>query len=143
MWVLAAIVLFGAEMFTTDLVVGSVGAGCLFAAGAAGLGASLIGQLAAFSAGTVILMLAVRPRLKALLYRPADGRKSGVAALIGEEAAVVDPIARGAAGRVRIGGEVWRAVSEDAPLGAGETVVVEAVESATLRVRGGRKPGEG
>jgi membrane protein implicated in regulation of membrane protease activity len=42
-------------------------------------------------------------------------------------------------GRVRVGGELWRAVCLDG-VGAGEAVVVESVAGLTLRVR--RKPPE-
>ena len=136
LWVLAAIALFGVEMFTADMVVGSVGIGCLCSAVAARLGAPPVGQLVAFSVGTLVLMLGVRPRVKDLLYRSADPRKSGVQALVGQTAVVVEPIGRTAPGRVRIGAEEWRAESEEAPLDAGQEVVIVGVEAATLRVRG-------
>lgn len=142
LWVLAAIVLFGAEMFTSDLVVGSVGIGCLCSALAARLGAAPVGQLLAFSVGTVVLMFGVRPRVKALLYRSADPRPSGTAALIGRPAVVVDAIGASAPGRVRIGAEEWRAVSDGVPLEPGREVVVVAVEAATLRVTTPEKPTE-
>lgn len=134
-WVLGAIVLFGVEMFTTDMVVGSIGVGCLCSAVAARLGAPMIGQLVAFSVGTLILMAGVRPRVKELLYRSADPRKSGVQALVGRKATVVDEISATGPGRVRIGAEDWRAVADDGPHPEGREVMVVAVEAATLQVR--------
>ena len=141
-WVVGAIILFGVEMFTSDMLVGSLGVGCLCSALAARLGAPPVGQLIAFSVGTLILMAGVRPRIKNLLYRSADPRASGVKALVGQIATVVDPIGKDAPGRVRIGAEEWRALSEDGPHDKGLAVEIVGVEAATLRVRAQEKPKE-
>jgi membrane protein implicated in regulation of membrane protease activity len=135
LWVLGAIVLFGVEMFTTDMVVGSIGVGCLCSALVSRLGAPMVWQLVAFSVGTLVLMAGIRPRVKEWLYRSADTRKSGVQAMIGRTATVVDGISATAAGRVRIGAEEWRAVADDGPHPEGREVLVVAVEAATLQVR--------
>ena len=142
LWVLGAIILFGVEMFTSDMLVGSLGVGCLCSALAARLGSPPVGQLIAFSAGTLILMAGVRPRIKQFLYRSADPRVSGVQALVGRVATVVDPIGKDAPGRVRIGAEEWRAVSDDGPHEKGLAVEIVDVEAATLRVRAQNKPKE-
>jgi membrane-bound serine protease (ClpP class) len=57
---------------------------------------------------------------------------TGAAGMIGQRAVVraaLDP-----EGQVQLDGELWRAVAEDAPVPAGETVRVTGVDGLTLRV---------
>jgi membrane-bound serine protease (ClpP class) len=78
------------------------------------------------TAGLVIW--AVSAGLRAMLRPPT----TGVAGMIGQRAlvrAALDP-----EGQVQLDGEIWRAVAEDAPVPAGETVRVTGVDGLTLRV---------
>ena len=73
-------------------------------------------------------VLVVRKALTAHRQRPTTGREG----LIGEEGTAQSPIAED--GKVFVRGEYWEARS-DAPIAAGEKVVVEAVEGMMLKVR--------
>jgi len=135
-WFIIALVLFILEMIAGDFIVASVGVGCLVASGASLIGISLEGQFLAFILATLALMLGVRPRLKALLYRTADPQATGAAALIGQTATIVEPVGdRNSPGRVKLGSEEWRAYTGDGRvLDPPLLVTVLAVEAATLHV---------
>ena len=79
------------------------------------------------TAGLVVFALSFGVR--ALYDRPTTGPD----AMVGASAVVKTPLAP--AGQVLVGGELWRAVSEDGPVPAGETVRVTAVEGLTLKVK--------
>lgn len=59
---------------------------------------------------------------------------TGASGMIGEVGRVIAPITTGAAGQVRVHGEIWRATAEEA-LASGAAVEVAAVDGLTLRVR--------
>jgi len=78
---------------------------------------------------TAVFFAVVVSKVLAAQYRhPTTGQEG----LINEEGVAQSPIA--AAGKVFIRGEYWEARS-DAPIAAGEKVVVEAVEGMRLKVR--------
>ena len=79
------------------------------------------------TAGLVVFALSFGVR--ALYDRPTTGPE----AMVGATAVVKTPLAP--AGQVLVDGELWRAVSEDGPVPAGETVRVTAVEGLTLKVK--------
>ena len=80
--------------------------------------------------GTAGLMVfALSFGVRALYGRPTTGAD----AMVGAAAVVKTPLAP--AGQVLMDGELWRAVSEDGPVSAGETVRVTAVEGLTLKVK--------
>jgi membrane protein implicated in regulation of membrane protease activity len=134
---LAGLAFLALEMFTPDLVLGALALAMFAAAAAAYAGASPAWQLVIFSAATLVLMLAVRPRLQRALYRGADARPTGVQALIGRKGLVTEPVGgERMPGRVRLGGEEWRAITRDGrTIGAGGDVEVVAVEAATVIVK--------
>jgi membrane-bound serine protease (ClpP class) len=81
-------------------------------------------------AGTAgIVVFALSFGVRALYGPPA----SGPDAMVGAAAVVKTPLAP--AGQVLVDGELWRAVSEDGPVPAGETVRVTAVDGLTLKVK--------
>ena len=88
---------------------------------------STVGTLAALAA--VLIAIAAR----AMGRRP----KTGAEGLIGQAGTAETELAP--AGRVSLGGELWKAVSLDGTLPAGTAVKVESTEGLTLRVR--RKAG--
>jgi hemolysin III len=136
-WVLAGLAFLALEMFTPELVLGTLALAMFAAAAAASGGASPAWQLVVFIVATLVLMLAVRPRLKRALYRGADSRPTGVQALIGRKGVVTEPVGgERNPGRVRLGGEEWRAITRDGrTIGAGGAVEVVAVEAATVIVK--------
>ena len=97
-------------------------------------------QVGLFSAGAfAFLYLAfLRRRIRSRLTGP--NRATNIDAVIGRTAVVTERIAPNAAGRVRLGDELWRASLRDegqdaAAIEPGATVVVDSVEGVTLRVR--------
>ena len=133
-WLLVAVALCVGEVVTLDLVLIML-AGAALAGGATALVTdALPAQLAVAGATAVLLLALVRPVVRRHLEVPA-ALPSGPDRLRGRPALVVQDVTA-ASGQVRVDGELWRARpwagGPDAP--AGSTVVVAAVEGATLHV---------
>jgi len=135
-WVVLAVVLGVAEIFTLTASLGLLAVAALAAAGAAALGLGPFAQFAVFAVVSVAGLVGVRPLVKRQL-RPRYGpqHRFGVAALVGRQARVVQEVT-GHAGRVRIGGEEWsaRAYDETLVIPPGTTVDVIEIEGATALV---------
>jgi membrane protein implicated in regulation of membrane protease activity len=135
-WIVLAIVLGVAEIFTLTASLGLLAVAALVAAGAAALGVGPFAQFVIFAVVAVAGLVGVRPLVKRQL-RPRYGpqHRFGVAALVGRQARVVQEVT-GHAGRVRIGGEEWsaRAYDETLVIPAGTTVDVIEIEGATALV---------
>ena len=133
-WLVAALVLGGIEMTTLDLTFLMLAAGALAGAVAAGAGADLwVSALVA--AATAIAMLAVvRPIALRHLRTPTETR-TGVAALVGREAVVVERT-DAHSGRIKLAGEVWSARSFDphVAIEPGRHVDVVQIDGATAVV---------
>jgi membrane protein implicated in regulation of membrane protease activity len=135
-WLVAALLLFVAEMVAPGFWLLSVAVGCL-AAGLASLvfHGALIPALT-FAAGTLLSLVGVRPFLLRHLHRAGTEIRTNVDALAGRVGIVserIDPAT--GKGRVLVEGEDWRAASlMDAALERGTRVMVVRVEGATLYV---------
>ena len=93
-------------------------------------------MLAAIAVGVFLGLFAFsRPRFKKALPREASPFKTGVAALVGQEAVVIEPLVEGLGGTVRIHGEMWSARPLGGAVAQGERVIVEQVEGLKLWVR--------
>src|ERR1700741_5459448 len=131
-WMIVAAVLSLVELLTLTVAAGLLAVAAVAASVTAALGVSTAGQAAAFAvAGGVsvgVMLPAVRRHRRAA--RPAA--RSGVAALVGRSALVIDPV-DAHRGRVRIGGEVWsaRAFAPGQVIPAGAVVDVFEIEGAT------------
>lgn len=136
LWALAAIALVIVEMLSPLFFFASFGAAALATSAAAAAGLGFTGQLAVFAVASVLCIFAVRPLFAGWIYRRSEPAPVNVQALVGQTGVVVDEIQDGLlAGRVKIGGEEWRAVSGTGErLPAGARVEVTAVSSATLTV---------
>lgn len=136
-WLVIAIALGIAEVFTTFLVFG------MFAVGAAGasLVASLhqgpIPQAIVFVAVSAALLVLIRPIARRHLLRTPVETRTGIAALVGQSATVIARV-DASGGRVKIGGEVWsaRALHPDQVLEPGTVVDVIEIKGATALVYG-------
>ena len=80
----------------------------------------------------LIFFLLVRPLVMKIPH--SDSKKTGTAALMGEEGIVVETITRIEGGRVKVGGEVWKAKSDET-IEKDSLVIVTGVEGVTLNVR--------
>ena len=133
-WMIVAGVLGAAEVVTLTLVLGMLSVAALGAALVAGVGAPGWLQVAAFSAGSVLLLGVVRPVARRHRRLPPSVR-TGTDALVGRRALVLEQVDADH-GRVKLAGEVWsaRAYDESQTIPAGVTVDVLAIDGATAVV---------
>ncbi|MFF5207952.1 NfeD family protein [Streptosporangium sp. NPDC000396] len=134
-WLILAVVLGIAEIFTLTTALGLLGGAALFAAIAAGLGLPLPLQLVVFTAALTAGVVGVRPIAMRYLKQTPSHQRFGVQALVGKPAYVLREVT-GQDGRVRIGGEEWsaRAYDETLVIPAGAIVDVIEIEGATALV---------
>src|SRR6266513_5972129 len=140
-WTLLGAILIVAEIFTTGFVLLWFGIGALAAALAGLLGVnSIIAQFLIFAIVSIGLTAASRTIFVNYFSREKSGGdlKSGVAALPGKVGTVVSS-SRGAMheGAVKVFGSTWTAYPADGeePLEAGDRVVVERIQGASIYVR--------
>jgi membrane protein implicated in regulation of membrane protease activity len=136
-WLLLAVLLGVAELFTLSAALGLLGGAAAITAGAAALGAPLPVQLLVFGAGAAAGIWLVRPVVLRHLHAP-PAQKFGVDALVGRTAQVVREVSS-QGGTVRIDGEEWSARPCDPHdpayvIPAGVTVSVMAIRGATALV---------
>jgi membrane protein implicated in regulation of membrane protease activity len=136
LWTIAGLLLIILEMLTPAFFFASFGLAALITAPFAAHGMGTSAQLGLFAAVSALCMAAVRPFFVKIVYR---GRipEVNAHALVGQSGSVVDPIGPGGDhGRIKVGSEEWRALSESGdPVAVGTRVEITAVESATLTVR--------
>lgn len=134
LWIGAAILFGVAETLTGGFLVIIFGVGCLFGAAAAWLGASLNVQLGVAIVSSLIVFTLSRTLFRDLLIKTGPAVRTNVEAIIGQEGELVQAIGLGGArGLVRIGGEVWTALSPT-PIDAGERVRVDSIDGLKLHV---------
>jgi membrane protein implicated in regulation of membrane protease activity len=140
LWTVLGVVLVIAEVFTPGFVLLWFGVGALAAALAAFLGAGLAAQFFLFIA--VSTALTALSRTIFVNYFTArgepEGMKMGVDSLPGQVGTVVSS-SQGALheGAVKVFGSVWTAYPAEGepPLEAGDRVVVERLQGASIYVR--------
>jgi membrane protein implicated in regulation of membrane protease activity len=141
MWAVLGAILIVAEIFTAGFVLFWFGIGALAAAFAALVGVdSLAFQFLIFAVVSISLTAASRTIFVKYFSREQAGNslKTGVDSLPGKIGTVVSS-SRGALqeGAVKVFGSTWTAYPAEGeePLEAGERVMVEAVEGASIYVR--------
>jgi membrane protein implicated in regulation of membrane protease activity len=134
LWAILAAVLTMVEVATVTLVFLMLAAGAAAASVSAALGADGVVQVVTFGVVAVGTLGAVRPIAYRRLHSAPEHR-TGVAALVGRQALVVEHV-DGQDGRVRIGGEIWSARSYDghSEYEVGSQVDVAQIEGATALV---------
>jgi len=135
-WTIVAAACAAAEALTLTLVLGFVSIAAVVALVVAVAGGAVPLQLGAFIAGSIALVGVARPVARSHLRTP-DELKSGVDALIGRSALVLERV-DAHHGKVKIGGEIWtaRAYMEDQVLEPGTSVDVVKIQGATALVYG-------
>jgi membrane protein implicated in regulation of membrane protease activity len=133
-WLVVAVVLGIAEIFTLTAALGILGGAALITAGVAAIGLPVPLQLLVFALTCVAGVLLVMPVARRHMLRPQLER-FGVDALIGKSAQVLQEVS-GENGRVRIGGEEWtaRAYDPTVVIPAGTTVDVMQISGSTAIV---------
>ena len=141
LWCLLGLILIVAEVFTAGFVLLWFGIGALAAAFAAIVGIdSLALQFLIFAAVSIGLTVASRTFFVKYFSRESTGEslKTGVDALPGKTGIVVSS-SRGALneGAVKVFGSTWTAYPAEGeePLEAGERVMVESIQGASIYVR--------
>jgi membrane protein implicated in regulation of membrane protease activity len=138
-WTILGIALIVAEVFTTGFVLLWFGVGALIAALCALLGFGMATQFLVFFITSIALTVASRT-IFAAHFSPQKTKtlKTGVDALPGKVGTVVHS-SQGALneGAVRVLGSTWTAypAEGETPLEAGDCVVVERVQGASIYVR--------
>jgi membrane protein implicated in regulation of membrane protease activity len=140
LWAVLGVVLVIAEVFTPGFVLLWFGVGALAAALAAFLGVGLAAQFILFIAVSAVLT-ALSRTIFVNYFAPRgepEGMKMGVASLPGQVGTVVSA-SQGALneGAVKVFGSVWTAYPAEGepPLEAGDRVVVERLQGASIYVR--------
>lgn len=133
-WLVAAVALGVAELFTLTLVLGLLAVAALVAGVVGAFGVGLAGQTLAFIIAGAAGLLVVRPIARRHMSQPPRLR-SGTQALVGRSALVLEEVT-GDGGRVRLSGEEWSARSFDETLTipVGARVDVMEIEGATAVV---------
>lgn len=141
-WVIAALVLIGAELLSLDLILLMLAGGALAAAIDAALGGSLLAQVVIAAAVALVLLLVVRPQALRHLQVPRHTR-TGVEALVGTRGFVLERV-DGRDGRVKLGGEVWsaRTVADSVVYEPGLPVHVVRIDGATAVVEAEAVPSD-
>ena len=136
LWVIGGVVLAILELVTPGFLLASLAAGCFGAAVGAALSASFTIQLSMFSAGTIVFFFVVTPIVRKYLTENDREKQTGVDALIGKTGTVVERIDNSNnRGRVRIGGETWKAAAESGTtIPENEKVVIRRLEGVTVFV---------
>ena len=134
-WLIFGLVLAGAEALTGDMSLLMLSGGALAAAGSTWLlDWPVWANAAVFLVVSVLLLVLVRPALRRRLT-PAKGLPTGIKALEGKSALVLDRVAHDA-GQVKLDGQVWtaRPLNEDEVYEPGEHVRVMQINGATAVV---------
>ena len=132
-WLILFLVFLGCEIITTGIFFFlCFSTGALFAMLCSLLGASFQTELIVFCAVSLCSILLIRPLFKR--YFSKKKIETNVDSLIGAPAVVVEKIKANGAGKIKIAGEVWLAVSKE-DIEFGENVVIEAVQGTKLIVR--------
>jgi membrane protein implicated in regulation of membrane protease activity len=135
LWIIAALVFGALEIKLSGFVTLWFAIGALVSALAGALGLGINSQLLLFTLVSVALFAASRTIFKEALMRSASPLKTGVEAMLGQEAVVTEALSDPHGGTVRINGELWMARSLSGPVAEGERVTVEQVDGLKLWVR--------
>lgn len=134
-WLVLGVVLLLSEVVTLTIVLGLLGMGALVAAVLAYAGLDPAFQLLGFAAASSVLLVFVRPPVKAALDRGGTTERTDARMLQGSTAVVVQRVTDDT-GQVRLNGELWRArpYAGTGPVDVGKHVSVAAVDGATLMI---------
>jgi membrane protein implicated in regulation of membrane protease activity len=140
-WIVVSIILFILEVFTPGFVLASLGLGALSGATFAFLGFGITVQVIGFSLASLVVFFAIRPIYQAYILKYDDQTPMGVAAMLGKKVVVMEPIhGEIEAGRIKLGGETWRAFAEgDTSFKAGDSVSIIKVDGASVWVASDEK----
>ena len=137
-WVIAALVFFIVEIFTSGFAIACLSVGCLFSAVGAALKLSMAWQFGLFALGAFLAFIFIRPFVLKLMNKKTNANKvtTNMDNIIGRRAVVTEKIESDGYGRVKIDGDDWKARLEDnGEAEVGEKVTVISYESIILTVK--------
>ena len=136
LWLIAGVVLIGAEVLSGQFVLLMLGGGALAAAGVSFLvpDSPVVGGVT-FAIAAVLLLFAARPALRTRLESGMSEAPLHTRGLVGRGAVVVARV-DGHGGQVRIGGELWsaRTLDDHDVIEEGTAVTVMQISGATALV---------
>ncbi len=133
LWIIAAVVLLIAEVFTPGFVLACFGVGALAAGLAAASGLGFNPQVGVFTIASLITFFGARPFYLKHMSKAGSDLKTNTEALSGRRGLVVEGIVPlKTLGRVKVGGEDWSACSDD------DEDIEEGAEVRVVRVDGAR-----
>ncbi len=111
---------------------------CFALGAAASIVVSLFGtplwlQVLVFAGISAVCVFCVRPFAVRYLHPHHDDRPSNADALIGRKGVVIEAIAPGKPGYVKVDGDEWKAISDE-PVAVGTEVCIISRESIIMRV---------
>ena len=134
-WLIFGLVLAGAEALTGDMSLLMLAGGALAAAGTTWVfDLPVWADAAVFLVVSILLLVLVRPALRRRLA-PAKGLPTGIEALEGKSAMVLDRVARDE-GQIKLDGQVWsaRPLNDNDVFEPGERVTIMQINGATAVV---------
>jgi len=136
-WIIVAIIFFILEIFSPTFLAASIAIGYISAGIFAHFDFGIKIQLIAFSLGTILSFLAVRPFMLRYAHKKNQHIKTNVEALIGKVGKVTIAIDNSKnQGRAMVEGDDWRAETEDdSIINVGEKIEVLKINSTILIVK--------
>ncbi|WP_434588326.1 NfeD family protein [Streptomyces sp. A5-4] len=134
-WLIGAVGLGIPLVLTTMPEFGMLSAGAVAGAVTAGVGGGMVAQVLVFVAVSVALLAVVRP-IAARHRTERPQLATGIDALKGRQAVVLERVDGGGGGRIKLAGEIWsaRALDNGQSFEPGEQVDVIEIDGATAVV---------
>lgn len=132
-WIIVGAIFVIAEIFSASFFAGPIGFGCIVAAILAEQEASAAVQFASFSITTVVMLLAIRPIVLKMLQNKPDEQVSGIETYVGKQGRITETVdLQSGTGRIKIGSESWRAISD-------KNIIIEEESLVTVvRIEGSK-----
>lgn len=134
MWLILGVVLVVAEIFMPSFFIFWFGVGAFVASGLSVVFGTVV-QVTAFAVVSGLLVLLTRPFAKKISGK--EPRKIHIDEIIGKTAVVTETIDNSTGkGLIRVGGDVWRALSvDDSVVESGKKVTILKVDGTHLVVK--------
>lgn len=134
-WLIAAVGLGIPLVLTAVPEFGMFAVGAIAGAATAALGYGIVAQVIVFVVVSVALLAVVRPMAVRARQKEPSGARTGIEALKGRQAVVLERV-DGGGGRIKLGGEVWsaRALGPEQVFEPGQQVDVVEIDGATAVV---------
>lgn len=135
-WMVLGIVLLIGEMFTPGFFLACLAAGAFAVAFVSFLGAGTIFQIFFFSITALACLFTIRPFFLRYTSEKTKDLRTGAQALVGRKAVVVEAFGGPEShGKVKVGGEIWRAMgNQEEFFSEGDLVMIASVSGVTLVV---------